>query len=515
MPKIYIQNEGSYIYPQPFSALNFIQKNSLGVGTDTLTPIANPSNPTWLVDIQTQDLWGYVGSGSNAPIFRLSDVGIGTTNPKVRLQINGVVGFGTFDNSGISATNIRIGDNTTGSNLTTGYDNIFIGLGAGNFTTTGYSNNFLGYTAGYGNTSGYNNVAIGRSAGYSNTTGNNNNFFGDMVGYGNTTGNHNNFFGQQSGRCNTSGSSNNFFGVQSGTVNTTGNNNNFFGPQTGRNNTSGTFNNFIGYQSGYCNTTGSQNNFLGLYAGFNNTGSGNNFIGSNAGCRSTSGGCNNFFGSTSGFNNTTGGCNNFFGYQSGYCNTTGGNNIFLGHNTGISTSSSNKIIIGRGFNASNLFDSPSTTKDTQLAIGTRTSTSSANYWIVGDENFNVGVGTTNPTSKLTVNGDIANSITSYGSSTSSTATLSPVAIHSTLSSSVYRSVDYFIQATTGTRYQAVKLLSVHDGTSTYNTVYGNVFSNNAISTYSVDISSGNIRLVATPSTSATVTYKINYTVNRN
>ena len=144
----------------------------------------------------------------------------------------------------------------------------------------------------------------------------------------------------------------------------------------------------------------------------------------------------------------------------------------------------------------------------------RTDANPSKYWLVGDENFNVGIGTTNPTSKLTVGGDISNNHTTYGSATSSTSTLSPVGIHSALPVATYRSVEYFIQATTGSRYHAVKLLSIHDGSTAYNTTYGDIFSNGSISTFDVDISGGNIRLVATASTDANVSYIVNYTTNK-
>jgi hypothetical protein len=449
------------------------------------------------------------------------NIGIGTTNPQTKLQVGGVLGF--------NDTNIRIGDNTTAPNITSGTNNIFMGVGAGNSTTTAYGNNFFGYQTGFKNTTGnannffgpfvgyYNttgcdNNFFGQDTGYFNTTGCNNNFFGFSAGYYNTTGTHNTFIGYLAGYCNTTGSYNNFFGRNAGRCNTTGCRNNFFGASAGYYNTTGFENNFIGVQAGYCNTTARGNNFFGLQTGFcNTTGCYNNFFGNFAGYNNITGQCNNFFGSGTGYYNTTGILNNFFGGYTGLNNTTGCNNTFLGSYSGISTSASRKIIIGSGLNFSDPFDSPDTTKDTQFAVGVRTDANESKYWLVGNENFNIGIGTTNPTSKLTVGGDISNTHTTYGSATSSTSTLSPIGIHSTLSSTTYRSVEYMIQVTEGSRYQSVKLLSVHDGSTAYNTTYGDIFSNGSISTFDVDISGGNVRLVATASISSQVNYIVNYT----
>ena len=91
MTRFYIQDQGAFIptndLAQAFAALNFKQINSLGVGTDTLIPIVNPDNPNWIADIQTQDLWGFVGSGTSAGIYRQTNVGIGTTNLLNRFQV--------------------------------------------------------------------------------------------------------------------------------------------------------------------------------------------------------------------------------------------------------------------------------------------------------------------------------------------------------------------------------------------------------------------------------------------
>ena len=215
---------------------------------------------------------------TNAGIHTLSNVGIGTTNPQTKLEIGGVLGFG-------DGNNVRIGDNTTGASLSSGLNNIFMGVGAGKSITTGSYNIFFGY---------------------------------------------------YSGRLTTSGS-----------------------------------NVFVGRASGYSNTSGEINTFLGAYAG-------------------------NY--------NTTGNKNTFLGMQAGTYNSSGSDNVFLGSYTGISPSASRKVVLGSGFSISELFDAPDTTKDTQFAVGVRTDANPANYWLVGNENFNVGIGTTNPQTKLEIGG---------------------------------------------------------------------------------------------------------------
>ena len=74
---------------QLFQWLNFTQKNSAGLGTDTLIPIPDPNNPTAIARIQTQDYWGHVNTNNDSPIYRMTKVGILNNNPAVELDVTG------------------------------------------------------------------------------------------------------------------------------------------------------------------------------------------------------------------------------------------------------------------------------------------------------------------------------------------------------------------------------------------------------------------------------------------
>ena len=91
----YIQNQGVFVptnqLAQSFAALNIVEKNSLGIGTDTLKPISNIDNPNWIADLQTKDLWGFSGSGDYASIYRMTKVGIKNDNPTDDLDITGTL----------------------------------------------------------------------------------------------------------------------------------------------------------------------------------------------------------------------------------------------------------------------------------------------------------------------------------------------------------------------------------------------------------------------------------------
>tara|TARA_B100002019_G_scaffold131108_1_gene112641 strand:- start:902 stop:2056 length:1155 start_codon:yes stop_codon:yes gene_type:complete len=288
--------------------------------------------------------------GNSLGIHTLSSVGIATSIllSGVDLTVQDSIGFGNADG------NISIGDSTTGATLTSSSSsNIVIGHGAGAAFTNGDDNIFIGYKAGALNTGGDKNVFVGNWGGYY-TTGDKNSFFGYAGGYTNTSGESNSFFGHESGYDNTTGSSNTFLGTKSGNE----------------------------------NTTGSYNTYVGAYCGEDtDEGSRNTCVGSYAGTRNKSGNLNTVVG----------------GYCAGY-SFDGSNNIFIGSNNG-DVDASHRIVIGNGFAYNDLFDAPNT-KNNQLAVGLKTDANPAKYWLVGDENYNIGINSTAPTRKLDVAGDV-------------------------------------------------------------------------------------------------------------
>ncbi len=308
-------------------------------------------------------------------------VGIGTTSPYQALSVVGTTtSTGGFNVDGNRSLLSYLGS-TTISVL--GTNNFFAGLGANGSTTkaTGTDNVFVGSQAGFAVT-GSNNVYIGSGAGIGSTTGAANG------------GSLNTVVGNLSFRYNSTGSFNSSFGASALAFNTTG-----------------SYNNAFGNQSLLANTTGSRNNAFGV----------------NALSANTRGSGNSAFGEESLKSNTTGTNNTAMGVKSGFSVTTGYSNLLLGDNN---QAFPNTITIGGGNIGlgSNIYF-PSDTANNQLNLGnllfgTLPATSTA---------FNLptsgalGVGTSSPFAKLSVqvnNGDTATTLFAIGSSTAnSTSTL--------------------------------------------------------------------------------------------
>ena len=145
--------------------------------------------------------------------------------------------------------------------------------------------------------------------------------------------------------------------------------------------------------------------YIGGHAGRLNTGGNNIAIGS----QSLSGGGGSFvyaIGYRAGTEGT-GQDNVCIGKNAGATyNGTAGNNIFLGHNAGSIGGGDydNNILIGSG--AGNAEFGPAKSANDQLAIGFRGSAGlPSKYWIVGDENLRIGIGTNLPSAKIHINND--------------------------------------------------------------------------------------------------------------
>jgi hypothetical protein len=174
-------------------------------------------------------------------------------------------------------------------------------------------------------------------------------------------------------------------------------------------------NSFFGTASGNWTATGVGNSFFGYRAGLNTNGvsqdwaaSLNSFFGSQAGSRNTTGKVNTFLGAEAGAQNSTGSENSIVGYGAGFYSTTGSRNLFLGRGAGNSnTTEHDNSFIGAYSNGQ-----AGITNAT--AVGYRAAVTQSNSLVLGSikgvngasTDTRVGIGTTAPTSPLTVAGDI-------------------------------------------------------------------------------------------------------------
>ena len=182
--------------------------------------------PVWSTPLYLQNSVIYQDASKN--------VGVGTTTPAAKLDVNGDINAaGRYEIGGSPVVTVNASAET-----------LFMGTGAGASNVNGYQSTFVGINAGYSN------VSAGGNA-----------FFGNVAGYKNTDGEYNTFIGAGSGTYNVSGEANTFVGKETGHY-STGNENTFIGAYGGASNTSGFRNTFVGSAAGVYNSTGNFNVYL-------------------------------------------------------------------------------------------------------------------------------------------------------------------------------------------------------------------------------------------------------------
>ncbi len=339
-------------------------------GTDYIVPSLsiveyNSAKQIWNCVTKTLSPVSYWQPGATAGDIYYSggDVSVGTTSTPAKFNVQAAHGttpaVSILNSDGIAGVEMRPGGsgkyNTfvgvdAGENVTAPASNSAFGYQSFAAAATGSYNSALGYQTLNSNTSGRNNVAVGGEALRLNTTGNENTAVGlDALEY-NTTGGLNVAIGSFSLPLNTTGEYNTAIGSAALQQNTTGSNNMGIGIFTVRNGTTASYNLGIGNWALYGNTTGAKNIGVG-YASL--------------------------------YNVTTGEENTALGLRAGDTITTGSDNTFIGSRADAS--------------------SPGLTNAT--AIGSDAVVSASNSLVLGN-NVNVGIGTSTPSTKLDVNGQI-------------------------------------------------------------------------------------------------------------
>lgn len=256
-----VLNTVSYTWPGTQGAANTFLKND-GAGNVSWAAASGSSFST--------DKTIPRGNGTTLVASQLYDdgtnVGVGTTSPTKKLDVNGDINIPT--NASMYINGLRFINNAGFSNTAIGEE---AGLNSSLAVTDAVYNLFVGWQSGKLNTKGQFNTFLAPGAGAANTTGSYNVYIGSDAG-ANINGNLNTFVGFNAGKASTTSISSTFIGNKAGEVNTTASYNTFLGERAGQASTTGEENTFVGRTSGLTNTTGHQNTILGSTAdvGLNN-----------------------------------------------------------------------------------------------------------------------------------------------------------------------------------------------------------------------------------------------------
>jgi hypothetical protein len=342
------------------------------------------------------------------------------------LLVNGVsVGKG----AGSGIANVAVGQSALGS-ATTGNQNVAVGTNALANSTTAGNNTAIGQNAMATNISGGGNTSVGNFNLFSNTIGVANTAVGNYCMFGNTTGGFNTAMGNNALQANTTASNNSAFGwgaLQNNTIgtsntalgtgtlaaNTIGIENTSVGRNALGNNTNGNYNTAIGFNSLVSNTTGGSNTGVGKFSlTTSTTGEQNTALGASSLPNITTGSFNVGIGVNSMANSSTAYNNVAIGYaaiQGTFGPTNVGyNNVGIGY-YGLRNNTNGYENIGVGYNS--LLLNPS--DNNSIVIGSNTTGIGSNTVVLGNDSIvttalkgDVGIGTTSPSQKLHISGNL-------------------------------------------------------------------------------------------------------------
>ncbi|MEA4930835.1 MAG: hypothetical protein VB026_04600, partial [Anaerolineaceae bacterium] len=172
-------------------------------------------------------------------------------------------------------------------------------------------------------------------------------------------------------------------GTLAGTGVTFATSSNFFGYGSGYQATNAYHSNFYGSGAGFQSTNAFYSNFFGINAGYNApSADSSNFFGRRAGDAASNASNSNFFGYYAGRSASNASFSNLFGYQAGMTfagNNLGSNNIIIGTNISLPNATANSmniggVLFGTGFQSDTTATNPYTTPVAGGKIGIGTST---------------------------------------------------------------------------------------------------------------------------------------------
>ena len=199
-----------------------------------------------------------------------------------------------------------------------------------------------------------------------------------------------------------------------------------------------------------------------------------------------------------------------FGGSSGYIQFSPGNVRPLRYSTGRVESNFSDLSPGSGGSdakidlgsSGNRFRYIWSTGPTFIGAAASTGTASQLLQVDGGAyvSGNIGIGTTNPTAKLSIG-----SVSGFQDTITTVATTAVTTIDS-FATATFRSTRAQVQITQSTNYQASDVLIIHDGTNASIVEYGSIATNDYLGTFSASVSGGNclLRINMSSATSATV-----------